>query len=180
MEWGLRWVNFRRRLSSKVGHYCTPIHSLGRVLGFDTQQPDIEWGKGPDNLWLVEDNKYLVFECKNEVNLSRAEINKAETGQMNNSIAWFEREYGRCSAIFFQIIPTKTISKSAGYNRDVQIIRENNLKKLNKNIRSFFHEFELQNFDDLSLKHINDLLVTHNLTVKDFSNLFYSEKPKQL
>jgi hypothetical protein len=26
MEWGLRWVNFRRRLSSKVGHYCTPIH----------------------------------------------------------------------------------------------------------------------------------------------------------
>lgn len=156
------------------------LDCLGRALGFDTQRPDKEWKEGPDNLWLVEDNKYLVFECKSEVDLSRAEINKTETGQMNNSISWFEREYSHGNAIFFQIIPTKTISRAAGYNRDVQIIRENNLKKLNKNIHSFFREFALQNFDNLSLEHINTLLVTHNLTVKDFLNLFYSEKPKQL
>jgi hypothetical protein len=28
MKESLRWVNFGRRFSSKVGHYCTPIHTL--------------------------------------------------------------------------------------------------------------------------------------------------------
>jgi hypothetical protein len=99
---------------------------------------------------------------------------------MNNSISWFERQYGNRNALFFQIIPTKIISKAAGYTREVQIIRDNNLRKLTHNARSFYREFERQNFVNLSVEYINSLLVTHNLTRNDFSNLFYSEKPKEL
>ncbi|MFH2070997.1 MAG: DEAD/DEAH box helicase family protein [Elusimicrobiota bacterium] len=139
------------------------MDQLGKALGFETQQPDKEWKGGPDNLWLVEDNKYLLFECKSEVDLKRAEINKTETGQMNNSIAWFEREYGQSNAVFFQIIPTKIISKAAGYSGDVQIVRENSIRKLRNNVRSFFREFEKQNFDNLSVDFINNLLTIHHL-----------------
>jgi replicative superfamily II helicase len=165
---------------TQANRFERALDLLGIALGFETQQPDKEWKEGPDNLWLVEDNKYILFECKSEVDLSRSEINKTETGQMNNSISWFEREYGHNTALFFHIIPTKTISKAAGYNKEVQIIRENSLRKLTNSVRSFFQEFERQNFDSLSIEHINKLLVAHNLTVNDFSDSHYSEKPKQL
>ncbi len=33
----------------------------------------------------LRDNQYLLFECKNQVDKNRQEINKDETGQMNNS-----------------------------------------------------------------------------------------------
>lgn len=156
------------------------LDQLGSAIGFETQRPDKEWKEGPDNLWLIEDNGYLVFECKNEVERTRAEINKHETGQMNNSIAWFEREYGKSNAIFIHIIPSKKVAKAAGYNRDVEIIRESNLGKLRSNVSAFFREFEHQNFDDLSLEHINTILVTHKLTAKDFVRAYYTEKPLQL
>jgi replicative superfamily II helicase len=155
------------------------LDQLGKALGFETQQPDKEWKEGPDNLWLIEDNKYLLFECKSEVQLTRSEINKDETGQMNNSIAWFEREYEKKTAIFFQIIPTKMVSKAAGYTRDVQVVRDNSLRKLRNNVRSFFQEYENQNLNDLSVGFINSLLITHHLSVQDFANLYYSEKPIQ-
>jgi hypothetical protein len=156
------------------------LDQLGLALGFETQRPDKEWKEGPDNLWLIEDNNYLVFECKNEVDLIRAEINKDETGQMNNSIAWFEREYGKREVTFIQIIPAKKISKAAGYNREVKILRERNLRKLNNNIMAFFREYENQNFESLSVEHINGLLATHNLTEKSFMDYYYTEKPHQL
>lgn len=156
------------------------LDQLGQALGFETQQPDKEWKEGPDNLWLVEDHTYFLFECKSEVELTRTEINKSETGQMNNSIAWFAREYGESDVTFFQIIPTKTINKAAGYNEDVQIIRDNNLRKLCGSVRAFFKEFEAQNFNDLSVEFINTLLCNHKLIIKSFKELCYSEKPKQL
>lgn len=154
------------------------LDELGSAIGFETQQPDKEWKEGPDNLWLVEDNKYFLFECKSEVDLDRAEITKTETGQMNNSIAWFNKVYGYSSLKCFQIIPTKTIARAAGYNGDVFIIREKGLRRLVSNVRSFFREFEKMIFEDLSIEHINGLLSTHKLTVSDFEDEYYSEKPK--
>src|SRR5947208_11307581 len=44
-------------------------------------------------LWCLSAGQYLVVECKSEVDLNRAEINKDESGQMNNACAWFEKYY---------------------------------------------------------------------------------------
>jgi len=156
------------------------LDQVGKIMGFDTQQPDKEYKEGPDNLWLIDDDKYLLFECKNEVELSRAEINKNETGQMNNSIAWFEREYHSNNVFYFHIIPTRVISRAAGYNKNVEIITECKLKKLKTNIKSFYLEFEKYNLKNLSEEFINSLLSTHHLMIDDFTNRTYSEKAKQL
>lgn len=40
------------------------------------------------------DGQYFLFECKNEVDENRSEINKIEAGQMNNHCGWFADEYG--------------------------------------------------------------------------------------
>lgn len=66
------------------------LQDLGHALGFLSQRPDKEFKKGSDNLWCISADEYFMFECKSEVNDSRSEITKTETGQMNNHCAWFE------------------------------------------------------------------------------------------
>jgi len=82
---------------------------LGIALGFSTQRPDKEWKEGPDNLWAVRDGEYLLSESKSEVELSRAEIYKTETGQMNNPCAWFKNKYSNAKVTNLLIIPTKAL-----------------------------------------------------------------------
>ncbi len=63
------------------------FNELGKLLGFATERPDKVWGKGPDNLWRLKTDQYLLVEAKNEVKTDRQEIFKTETGQINNSYA---------------------------------------------------------------------------------------------
>ena len=44
---------------------------LGNSLGFEAHQPESEYGVGPDVLWNIFDDGYLISEAKNEVKLSR-------------------------------------------------------------------------------------------------------------
>ena len=90
------------------------LDELGKSLGFIAERPDKEWKEGPDNLWKLRDNQYLLVECKNKVLLSRKEIYKEETGQMNNACAWFIKNYGDAQFQPIIIIPTKIISRAAG------------------------------------------------------------------
>jgi hypothetical protein len=50
------------------------FHELAKILGFPSQRPDKEWKEGPDNLWKINDNQYLLVECKNNVEATRSEI----------------------------------------------------------------------------------------------------------
>lgn len=56
----------------------------GKILGFDCQRPDKMIRKGPDNLWKIGHDKYIMIECKSEVKDSRQYIYKSEVGQMEN------------------------------------------------------------------------------------------------
>jgi hypothetical protein len=67
--------------------------SAQRCLGFAGERPDKEWKEGPDNLWALDDTRYLVIECKSETDVTRTDINKREAEQMNRSAAWFEKRY---------------------------------------------------------------------------------------
>ena len=60
--------------------------------------------------------------------LIAAEISKAESGQMNNVIAWFRKHYGGTKVKNLMIIPTKTIGHAAGFNEPVEIVRNANLR----------------------------------------------------
>ena len=51
------------------------------ALGFAGERPDKAWKEGPDNLWALDNTRYLVVECKNEVDVTRAEIKKREAEQ---------------------------------------------------------------------------------------------------
>ncbi|WP_231631551.1 hypothetical protein [Halolactibacillus sp. JCM 19043] len=154
------------------------FNELGQFLGFLSERPDKEWKEGPDNLWMLGNNEYLIAECKNQVELSRNEINKDESGQMNNASSWFTRNYGDVSVTRVLIIPTKKLSRAAGFNDEVKIMRDSSLKKLVRNVRDFYSEFKTADLGSLSKEQIQSHINTHKLSIKDLTSDYY-ESPKE-
>ena len=151
---------------------------LGLAMGFASERPDKVWGKGPDNLWCLHRNFYLLFECKNEVRTDRQEINKTETGQINNSYAWFNESYPGAHVNCVMIISTKKISAAAGFNMPVMIIRDKNLKTITRNVLSFFREFNTTDLKDISPRIVQDWLSSHKLETDSFVRLYTEQAAK--
>lgn len=167
----------RLEFGVKADRFEHAFDELGRTLGFSTQRPDKEWKAGPDNLWALRDNEYLLVECKSEVHLDRKEIYKEETGQMNNACAWFTKNYKGAKAKNVLILPAGKLGNGAGFNDEVQIIRKTELNRLTKNVRSFFAEFISLDFKDLSATKVQAFLNTHHLSV-DALLTEYSKPPR--
>ncbi|MCU0550399.1 MAG: DEAD/DEAH box helicase family protein [Leptolyngbya sp. Prado105] len=151
------------------------LQDLGHAMGFLSQRPDKEFKKGSDNLWCVSTDEYFMFECKSEVDDSRSEISKTETGQMNNHCAWFEQEYKTDKVKRILIIPTKTVSKQGGFTHEVEIMRKGKLRSLRDVVKSFFKEFKDYSLAEVSDSKMQELIVFHKLDV-EFLKKEYSEK----
>lgn len=74
-----------------ASHFEAAIKEIALALGFVSSRPEFERGKGPDNLWGIGNNKYLVIECKNGTITDT--IKKHDCNQLNGSKIWFENEY---------------------------------------------------------------------------------------
>lgn len=146
------------------------LYMLGKAMGFGSERPDTDWKKGPDNLWNVGGNSYISFECKNEVKENRAEINKKETGQMNNSCAWVKTNYNGDSVKYIMIIPTNTVASDTGFNEDVQIMRKKELNSLKKGVKAFFAELKNYDLKGLTDEQINNLFAAHKLLLENIIN----------
>jgi len=155
------------RFGTKADHFEQAFADLGEALGFSSNRPDKTWKEGPDNLWCVRDGEYLLVECKNEVLLDRPEINKGETGQMNNACAWFAQKYPGAKATRMMIIPTNNVAHGTGFNEVVFALREKGLKRLCANLRAFFQEFRSLDFKNLSEAKVQQFVDAHKLSVDD-------------
>jgi replicative superfamily II helicase len=153
------------------------VNELGVALGFTCDRPDRMWKEGPDNLWALRDNQYLLIECKNKVEVTRPEIHKDETDQMNRSSAWFKKNYGNADVTRMMIIPTKKVSGAAAFVDPTVIMTESKLDALRGNVRAFFREFTNIDLRDVALSYIQELFAAHNLGVDDILKL-YGDQPR--
>lgn len=148
------------------------VKEIGLMLGFESQRPDKEIRKGPDNLW-GRNGKYLLIECKSEVSESRLFITKAEAGQMNSHCGWFEETYGKETDVKrILIIPTVNLAKDANFTHDVDILDKKGIDKLKNSIRGFVREFSMFNLSSLTEEKINNFLEIHNLSIKKLANQY--------
>ena len=164
---------------TKADKFEHALDELSRALGFAGERPDKEWKEGPDNLWALDATQYLLWECKSEVNLTRAEINKREAEQMNRSSAWFDKHYPGFNVKRLIVHPSNKVPSAAAFTHEVEAVREAELRKLVKSVREFFKSFESLNFKDLSTDHIQKLVDSHRLAVPDLITL-YSKKIRNL
>lgn len=147
----------------KADRFEQALHELSAALGFAGERPDKVWKEGPDNLWALDATHYLLWECKNEVDLARAEIDKREAEQMNRSYAWFNKHYAGANVVNILIHPTNTLQSAGSFLQPVEIMRQAELKQFVKRIRLFFKSFEVQNFLSLSVPHVQELADRHLL-----------------
>ncbi len=155
------------------------LYELGLLLGFSSQRPDREIKQGPDNIWCIGKNDFLLFECKNEVKETRTEISRLETGQMNNACGWFDLHYPGVEVSPIMIIPVKNVTAGGSFNHHVKIMRKGKLKLLKENVRSLFKEFKKFKLDSITIEQIQEAVDTHKLDVRSLKSE-YSEDPRQM
>jgi hypothetical protein len=110
---------------------------LGCLLGFNAQRPEKEWKEGPDNLWGLRENEYLLVECKSEVAQDRSTINESEAVQMNKSCAWFDAQYRDAKCHRWIVIPTRELSKKTSFTHNIEVLKKSGLSKLLNNVKKF-------------------------------------------
>lgn len=164
---------------TKADKFEQALDELSRALGFGGERPDKEWKEGPDNLWALDATQYLLWECKNEVDVTRSEINKREAEQMNRSSAWFDKHYAGMNVKSIIVHPANTVQSAAAFTHEVEAMREVELRKFVQSAREFFKSFESVNFKDLSTLHIQKMIDAHKLGVPDLLSL-YSKKLRNL
>jgi hypothetical protein len=82
----------RSRLSFSVSHltFEQGVADLAEIVGAQGSRPELEFGEGPDDLWLWSDLS-LVIECKNEE--GGRSLPKRDSGQLHDSLKWFKDAY---------------------------------------------------------------------------------------
>lgn len=154
------------------------FYRMGKLLGYNSQRPDKEIRKGPDILWCVAENKYILIECKTEVLPTRDSISKTEAGQMEEHCAWFESEYDKSSFVPVLVIPTNLLSNEAYFSHDISILTKGGLEKLKNQIRDFFKEFKKYRFSSIDPDFVNLQLTTHGLYDDLFIKKFITRAKK--
>ena len=91
--------------SNGANDFENAVEELGTLLGFESQRPERDTGRGPDALWGMGDMKYLVIECKSE---AESEIWKKDAAQLAHSMSWFDEQYDSSA------VPTPLIAHHSG------------------------------------------------------------------
>jgi replicative superfamily II helicase len=164
---------------TKADRFEQALDEVSLCLGFVGERPDKEWKEGPDNLWALDARHYILWECKSEVDVNRAEINKREAEQMNRSSVWFDKHYAGMDVKRIIIHPSNVVPSSAGLTHEIEAMRVPELKHFVKKVRDFFKSLESLNFKDLSSAHLQKLIDAHSLSV-DMLLSEYTKKIKNL
>lgn len=113
------------------------MKELGLFLGFASERPEDQVGRGPDNLWALGNSRYFVIECKSGAILA-ARISKHDTNQLNGSIVWFEEKYGRtCTRTPILVHPQTIFEHAASPHADIRIVNRPGLNRMHDAIRAY-------------------------------------------
>ncbi|MBC5832275.1 DEAD/DEAH box helicase family protein [Vibrio metschnikovii] len=141
------------------------MNDLAKMLGFNSQRPELAYNKGPDNLWSIGNQQYLVIECKNEATSDT--INKSYCNQLNGSSTWFEAQYDFTSQHTpIMIHPSVKFEYASSPKPSIRIINEQKLQELRQNALSFFEAISTNN-EINNVDAIREKLETYKLRGQD-------------
>lgn len=113
------------------------MRDLGLFLGFGSQMPEDDFGKGPDNLWSVGSLNYFVIECKSGATKAKT-ISKHDCNQLTGFVTWFEKQYDKsCSATPVLVHQKTKPENAATLHPKARIITEEKLDKLTSSLKSY-------------------------------------------
>jgi len=139
------------------------LADLGVVLGFITERPDKTYGKGPDVLWLLNNELGLVIEAKSRKNKKNA-LTKEQHGQLLEAFEWFKKEYPTYKGIRVSMHPNLIATKSTTTG-ETKALTYNKLNELISNVRNLLVDLcESAISDEQLVIRCEKLLETSKLT----------------
>ena len=166
----LEWLIFK---PDTAPQFEEAFKNIAQYIGFNSQRPENEVGKGPDVLWGLGGLNYLVIECKNGAITDT--VCKRDCNQLNGSGEWFVTSYdSTCKYTPILIHPSNKFENAASPKIATRIINEEKLGLLRKNIISFISSVcVVNNLNDDNL--IRQNLGQYRLREADFVETYSIE-----
>lgn len=156
----------------KAQNFEKALKDFSFFIGIESFRPEQEEGRGPDNLWALGENVYLVIECKNEA--SNDSICKKDCNQLNGSIAWFNETYGKqgMKCVPVVIHPSKVFDFDCAPCEGTRVITKDDLQRLRDEARAF--EMEIGNEERIDTesvkKHLNSSRLRASCILSNFTS----------
>lgn len=145
---------------------------LCAVLGFQGQRPEKQTGQGPDVLWIMPDDHYLVVEAKNRIKEGRDRIYKVDAEQLAMADLWFKNTYSNKSWTPVTVHPASILAKGAYVPEGSKVIQENILVELVASVKEFVASLATKLGDQWSIPQISETISAHSLTPGAFRERF--------
>ncbi|OJU86158.1 MAG: hypothetical protein BGO11_01105 [Solirubrobacterales bacterium 70-9] len=108
---------------------------LALHLGLAGQRPERDIGRGPDVLWGLGNQSYLVIECKS--GSEQDEIAKTDMAQLSHAIDWFDEAYSEAGdAVPLMVHPSRQLESRASARPGARILTFDKLRELLKAVDS--------------------------------------------
>jgi hypothetical protein len=112
------------------------VATVARLIGFVSQRPEAEYGRGPDVLWSLGSSKFLVIEAKNGV--STDTIAKSDCDQLSGSVNWFRESYDQsASAAPLMIHPVALTDRACAPPKGMRVMNTQGLEVLKSALQGF-------------------------------------------
>ena len=155
----------------KAPKFEKALKEIGKLLGFDAQQPENEFGNGPDVLWIMSDNHYLILEAKSMA--IHGEITRDNIGQLLQSGEWFKKHYGSNAHHTLVTLQSPDVK---GWNvnpsENSRVIDESSLLNLKTKVEQFYDSVVNKGINAISKEDIGKLIGAHALSPENFRNIF--------
>lgn len=149
--------------ASKFEH---ALAEVGKMIGYHTQEPELEYGNGPDVLWALTDGHYLILEAK-----SRAihdEITRDNVGQLLQSGEWFKQRYGTTKFTLVTLQSTSVKGWNVNVSENSKVIDDETLERLRQNLSQFISGIVSGGTLSITKLEITKLLNHHKFTPTQF------------
>ncbi|MFB3764178.1 MAG: DEAD/DEAH box helicase [Methanotrichaceae archaeon] len=138
------YVSEFKRITSWLNPHATTnqfeqsLQELGCMLGFHSERPENSLGKGPDVLWIVEDNHGFIIEAKSNKKPDNP-FTKEDLSQMITSNEWFTTEYPEYKATKIVVQPNNYASPAISTN-DIYVLTLDRLYSIISNVGTLIYE----------------------------------------
>ena len=142
-------------------------NDLGELLGFESQMPERDLGRGPDVLWSVGDLRFFVTECKSGATTDA--ISKTDAAQLSGAIDWFLENYDKtCTGTPVMVHRTNHLHEKAAARDRMQVVTFEKLEALRSTVLKFAEAIASGDRSDPAF--VGDRLAAFHLTAKQFVN----------
>lgn len=104
------------------------LNDLAWHLGFAGQRPEDEIGRGPDNLWALNDGTFLVIEAKS--GSAEHPVIKDDAKQLSNAMDWYREQYPSASGSPVLVHPWASFDSKAAVPQGCRVITTEKLSLL--------------------------------------------------